>query len=205
MQNVIETAANTSAKWQELISSLTNKADTYDREATELAHEREGLLLDAEMGVAGAAKRLKELDEKIATSRREAAVKREAVQQAQRRLADARDAEAAEAERARQKELRTLASSALHHAEEFTASLRQAANAGAALKLVVQNMLSRSTPGECRNIDRLLEYGPYMRAAEFAGLRTHLEFQGYTGLKEHIVALEDALAVHIGTWLTTKE
>jgi len=63
-------------------------------------------------------------------------VKREAIQLAQIRLADARKAEAAEAERARHKELAVLASVAIRHATEYTAALRQAVRAGAALKLV---------------------------------------------------------------------
>jgi hypothetical protein len=64
-------------------------------------------------------------------------------------------------------------------------------------------MLARAAPGERKNIDRLLERGPYMRAAEHSGLRAHLEFPGYTGPKEHLIALDAALAVHLGAWTTT--
>jgi hypothetical protein len=90
----------------------------------------------------------------------------------------------------------------MRHAGEFSASLRQAASAGAALKLVVQNMNARATSGERKNIDRILEHGIYMRAAEHAGMRAHLEFVGYTGPREHLVTLDDALAVHLGAWIT---
>jgi len=205
MQQTAEATENTPAKWESLIANLTSRADTCDREARELAHEREGLLLDAELGIGGAAKRVAKLDEEIFHRNQEAAQKREAIRQAETRLAEARQREVAEAERVRQNELCTLASAAMRHAEEFSASLRQVASAGSALKLVIQNMLSRATPGERKNIDRLLEVGPYMRAAEHAGLRAHLEFAGYTGLKEHVVPLDDALAIHLGTWLTAKK
>ena len=159
-----------------IITDLTNKADAYETEIRELTREREGLIpFDAELGTTGAAKRLKELDDKIAARRHDAAQKREAIQQAETRLADARQTEAADAERARQKELGGLASVAMRHAEEFSANLRQAASAGAALKLVVQNMTARATPGERQHLNRLMETGPYMRCAEHAGLRAHVE------------------------------
>jgi hypothetical protein len=202
MQPTAETEQNTPAKWESLIAALTGRADACDREAKELAHERDGLLLDAEMGVGGATKRVAKLEEEIAQRTREAAQKREAIQQAKSRLAEARQTEAAEAEHSRQKELCTLASAAMRHAGEFSASLRQAASADAALKLVIQNMLSRATQGERKNIDRLLERGPYMRAAEHAGLRACLDFAPYTGPQEHLAGLNDALAVHLGAWIT---
>ena len=195
-------SGNNPKEWESLIANLTGRADACHREVKELAREREGLLLDVEIGTAGAAKRVAKLDEEIAQRTREAAQKRETVQQAETLLADARQTEVAEAERARQKELCALASVAMRHAEEFSASLQHAASAGAALKLVVQNMTARATPGERRSLDRLLEYGHYMRAAEHAGMRAHLEFPGYTGLKEHLVPLDDALAVHLGPWIT---
>ena len=202
MQPPSDTSGTARTKWESLITALASRADSCDREAKELAHEREGLLLDAEMGVGGAAKRVAKLDEEIAHRTREAVQKRETIRQAQTRLADARQTEAAESERTRQKNLSTLASAAMRHAEEFSASLRQAANAGAALKLVVQNMTARAAPGERKHIDRLLEVGPYMRAAEHAGMRAHLEFPGYNGLKAHLMPLEDALAIHLGAWIT---
>src|ERR1035437_9648390 len=102
MQQAAETADNTPAKWESLIATFTRRADACDREAKELAHERESLLLDAEMGIDGAAKRMAKLDEQIAQRTREAAQKREAIEQARGRLADARQTEAADAERTRQ-------------------------------------------------------------------------------------------------------
>ena len=203
MQQTAETIDDSPAKWESLIAVFASRADACDREAKGLANEREGLLLDAELGIGSAAKRVAKLDDEIVQRVREAAQKREAIEQARRRLADARQTEAADAERTRQKELCTLASAALRHAEGFSDSLRQAASAGAQLKLVVQNMSSRATPGERKNIDRILEHGIYMRAAEHAGLRAHLEFPGYTGPKEHLVTLDNALAVHLGAWITT--
>src|ERR1700722_19314067 len=98
MQQTAEATENAPSKWVPLIATLSGRADACDREAKELAHERESLLLDAEMGIAGAAKRVSKLDEEIAQRTREAAQKREAIRQAETRLADARRMEAAEAE-----------------------------------------------------------------------------------------------------------
>jgi hypothetical protein len=70
---------------------------------------------------------------------------------------------------------------------------------------VIQNMLSRATPQESRGLNQLLGYGAFMRAAEHAGMRAHLEFESYRGLKEHIVPLEEDLAGRLERWLKGKE
>ena len=199
------TTENTVQRWESVIADLTAKSNAIETEVTALSQERQNLILDAELGVNGAAKRLAKLNEEINHKTRHVAVKREAIEQAKHRLAEAREAEAAIAEQNRQSELRTLASAVLKHATEFGAGLQHATQAGSALKLVVKNMIERATPVERSSLNQLLEPGPYMRAAERAGLRAYIEFQSYPGLREHLVALEDALSAHIGRWLEPDE
>jgi hypothetical protein len=47
----------------------------------------------------------------------------------------------------------------------------------------------------------LLQPGVWMRGAEHAGLRSHLEFAAYNGERSHVVALEDALSGFLERWL----
>ena len=121
--------------------------------------------------------------------------------QAEQSRVKAAQAEAETAERVRQEELSTLATAAARHAAEFTAALSQAVKAGAACKMTIQNMLSRATPEESTAWNQLLGSGPYMRAAEHAGLRAHLEFESYRGLKEHVAPLEETLAAYLERWI----
>src|SRR5215469_15293188 len=110
------TTENTAQRWESIIADLTAKANASEVDVTELSHARQSVILDAELGVNGAAHRLAKLDGEIALKTRDVAVKREAIEQARNRLSEARAAESAIAERARQAELRTLASTAVKHA-----------------------------------------------------------------------------------------
>lgn len=194
---------NAPAKWESVIADLTDKQKAARENAELLQTERQNLALEAAMGGADAKKKLDKANAELARLTAEAEDRETAIRQAQQRLGAAREAEASKAEHARRNELEILAATAIHHAEEFTASLRQASSAGAQLKLIVRNMILRATPAEQAQLNRLLEPGIYMRAAQHAGLRSHLEFAGYTGLPEHIVSLEAALKVHLGRWITT--
>jgi hypothetical protein len=68
---LLDKTDDTPTMWESLIVRLDSKAAYWDRELEELLQEREGLLLDAEPGIAGAAKRLAKIDEEIARSRKE--------------------------------------------------------------------------------------------------------------------------------------
>jgi hypothetical protein len=73
--------------------------------------------------------------------------------------------------------------------------------AGAALKLVIQNMANRANTSEQPNLDRILQRGPFMRCAEFAGLSPFIEFQKFPGSRDQVVALETELSIYLGKWL----
>jgi hypothetical protein len=187
------------------MEKFSAKVDGLEAKMKSLVHEREGLLLDAELGLNGAAKKLQKVDEEIAGIRRDCQTTREAFVQAQQRLDAAKQAEAAEAEKARQKELRALARAAHAQAGEFTAALNQCVAAGQSMRMVVRNMLQRATRDERPMMERLLESGPTMRAAEAAGLRALVEFQSYPGPREHLTPLDEALAVFLGGWLAEEK
>jgi hypothetical protein len=198
-----DNTVNTVPRWESVIAELTTKQQSARQHVEQLQEQKRDLALEAAMGGADARKKLDKANAELARLTLESDDWDAAIAQAQNWLADAREAEVAEAEQERRSEMRTLASAALRHAAEFDVCLRQASNAGAALKLAIQNALARATPDERRNLDRLLEAGPYMRAAEYAGLRAHLEFQAYPGLKAHITSLEETVPLFIGNWLTS--
>jgi len=198
---MIATTQDTAARWESVIADLTVKANNYDNQASELSQQRDALTLDAELGQDGAARQLTKLLNDIAVKQSAASNARTALRQAQHRLEEARKAEAEIADRQRQAELSRLATVVIQHAAEFTDALRQAVKAGAALKLVIQNMLNRAGDGERPNLDRILQRGPFQRCAEFAGLNTFVEFQKYPGPRDQVVALEDELSVYLGKWL----
>lgn len=201
-----ELAENAPARWESIITDLTAKQQTAREHVEQLRTQKRDLALEAAMGGADARKKLEKANAELARLTLESDDWDAAIAQAQRHLADAREAEAAEAEKKRKAEMRALASTVVRHAEEFTSSLRQATKAGEALKLVIRNMIARANPQERVHLDQLLQTGgPYMRAAEHAGLRAHIEFMGYPGPREHILALEDAISIHLGGWLIKEE
>jgi hypothetical protein len=196
---------NTVDGWTAVAADLAAKANRYQTEAAELVQARDALALDAELGQDGAARRLQKILGEIASKEAAAQSLRTAIAQAQAHLATARKTEAEAAERQRQEKLSALAARAMRHAAEFTDALRKTIEAGNEAKAVVRAMLALATPGEQPNVDQLLRTGPYMRAAEHAGLKAFVEFQGYPGLREHVVALEGSFKVHLGRWLKGNE
>jgi tRNA A-37 threonylcarbamoyl transferase component Bud32 len=182
MQHLMNHSDDNSAKWADVIASLTDKADGYDRELMELAQERQGLVLDAEMGAAGAVKRLKRVDEEIAQRSRDAAVKRKAIQQAQIRLEAARAAEAAAAEQLRRSQMASRSEEVLTHARAYSESLRQAVEAGLACRAVLREMTEKGGVGflvmeylEGETLAARVDRGP-MPAAE--AVRCGIEIAG---------------------------
>jgi hypothetical protein len=176
-----------------VIATLAEKAEAFDREAEELSCERRGLLLDAELGISGAAKRLTKLDDEIAHRTREATVKREAIQQARSRLEEAHKLEAEAAEQRRRARMSALAAEAVLLAKEFDFGLTHAVEAGSKLSGVLTAMSAQASgEHELGVIRRLSQRGPYQRACENAGLRRYIEFAPYPGLKKDIVPRSEA-------------
>jgi hypothetical protein len=193
--------ANTTAKWEGVIADLAAKRQRASEHTERLCVEKQQLALEVAMGGGDAKKKLDKINSELARLAAESDLWGTAMGQAEAEKRKAEHAEAEAADRARQQELSTLATAAVRHAAEYTAALRQAAKAGASVKLVIQNMLSRATPQESRGLNQLLGCGAFMRAAEHAGMRAHLEFESYRGLKEHVVALEADLAGRLERWL----
>jgi len=194
-------AENTPGNWGGIIDDLTTKRQAAHRHLEQLRAQKRELALEAAMGGGDAKKRLEKTNAELSKLAFEIDDWDVAITQAQAAKEQAEKSAAEAAERARQEELSVLAATAVRHAAEFSASLRQAVKVGATLKMVIANMLGRATPDERPYLSRLLEAGPFMRAAEHAGLKAHMEFQGYPGPRDHVVALEDALAILLDRWL----
>jgi hypothetical protein len=58
-----------------------------------------------------------------------------------------------------------------------------------------------ATAAERPNLDRILQPGCYMRAAQYAGLQAFIEFRGYPGPREHVTALEAEIGIYLSKWL----
>ena len=76
---------NTTAGWRDVMAKFSVRVDGFETKMKSLVHEREGLLLDAGLGLNGAAKKLQKVDEEIAEIRRDCQTTREAFVQAQQR------------------------------------------------------------------------------------------------------------------------
>jgi hypothetical protein len=205
VQTAVTEPAHTTVGWRTILEKFSAKVDGLEAKMKSLVHEREGLLLDAELGLNGAAKKLQKVDEEIAGIRRDCQTTREAIVQAQQRHDAAKQAEAAEAEKQRTEQLRALAVAAREQAKQFTAALNQTVSAGSSLRMIVRNMSQRATKEERPMIQNLLESGVFMRAAEGANLRSLLEFQSYPGPREHLTPLDEALSVFLGRWLAEEK
>jgi flagellar motor protein MotB len=197
----METATN----WNTTIDGMTAQRAHALETLAQLRAEKAKLALEAAMGGVEAQRKLAKINAKLNEIALDVDTWEQALAEAESKRREVEALRAREAGTARQAELSTLASTAMRHAAEFTDALRQAVKAGASLKLVVQNMLARASDTERPYLDRLLEAGPFMRAAEFVGLRSHLEFAPYPGPQAHILALEDALAVYLSRWLQPPE
>ena len=201
----MQLATNTAEGWCAVITDLTIKQQAARDHTERLRIEKQRLALEAAMGGTESKKRLREINAELARLTLEGDDWDAAITQAETAQRQAAQAESAAAERQRQEQLSRLASAAIRHATEYTAAMCQAVEAGASVKLVIQDMLKSATPQESQSLDRLLRPNPYMRGAEHAGLRNHLEFQNYPGPREHVVPLEEALAASLARWLNGRE
>jgi len=195
------TTENTVTGWAGVIADLSAKRQAAAEHAGRLRARKQELALEAGMGSDTARKELAKINAELARLALENDDWDSAIRQAESEKQRAERAEKDAAERERQVELSKLAAVVIGHAAEFTAALQQAVKAGAALKLVVQNMLNRASASEQPNLDRILQRGPFQRAAEYAGLNTFVEFQKYPGARDHITALQDELAIYLSKWL----
>jgi hypothetical protein len=198
-------AENTSQRWESVIKDLTGRQRAISDHTERLRAQKRDLVLDAALGSADAKKKLEKINAELTRSAFEVDEWNEAIVQAQVQLEAAGKAEAEAAIRARHKELAALALVAVHHARTYTAALKQAATAADVLKRVVENMKSVAAPEERQGLDHLLGTGPFMRAAEYAGLRHHIEFAAYPGPQSHVGAMEDELTAHLERWLTSAD
>jgi chromosome segregation ATPase len=105
----------TTEQWAGVLADLTSKARTYDTEIADLVSDRDGLALDAELGVDGASRKLQKINADLAGKQTAAQSLRTAIAQAQRYLEEARGAEADAAEQERQEQI--AASLELYFAE----------------------------------------------------------------------------------------
>ncbi len=192
---------NKPTRWERVITDLAAKRLTTRDSLGQLRAQKRDLVLEAAMGGRDAKKRLESVNAELSKLAFEIDDWDVALSQAEQAKRQAEQFAAETAERARLEEMSRLAAAVMRHAAEFTDAIRQAVKAGSVLKMAVANMLARATPEERPQLNRLLEPGSYMRGAEFAGLRSHLEFASYAGPKAHVVALEDALSIFLGRWL----
>jgi chromosome segregation ATPase len=198
------TTENTVTGWAGVIADLSAKRQAAQAHAQELRNQKAALALEAAMGSDAAKKQVTKLNQELAHLTLEADDWDSAIRQAESEKQKAEQAEKDAAERERQAELSRLASTAINHAAEFTASLQQAVKAGAAVKAVIQKMLPLARPDEMTNLNRILERGPFMRCAQWAGLQPFIEFQDYPGPKDHITALQTELSIYLGKWLNNQ-
>ena len=188
----------TTAGWAGVIADLQSKQQAAREHAEQLQAQKRALALESAMGSPEAKKQLTKINGELTRMALEGEDWTAALSQAEasRQLAEQTEKDAAERER--QAELSALAATVINHA---SAALQQAVKAGAALKLVIQNMINRANTSEQPNLDRILQRSCYMRAAQFAGLQSFVEFQGYPGPKDQVVALETEIGVYLGKWL----
>jgi hypothetical protein len=193
--------ARTAAEWSQVISDLAAKQRLANEHAAELRQRKSELALASSLGEESAKKELVSITRELTRIAAEGDDYALALAQAETEKQKASVVEAEAAERERMAAMGVIAQRVIDHAAKFTAHLRSAVVSGRAVKEAAGEMLALAKPEERARIDKLLQPHAYMRCAEFAGLRDHLEFQGYPGPREHLVELEQELAVHLRAWL----
>jgi chromosome segregation ATPase len=134
---------NTIDDWSGVVADLTAKRQAAHEHLQQLRAQKRELALEAAMGGGEAKKRLERTNAELSKLAFEIDDWDVAIVQAQAEKEQAEKSLAEVAEQARQKELSMLALAAVRHAAEYTASLRQAVKAGAALKMVVAHWSMR--------------------------------------------------------------
>jgi len=193
---------NRTRGWSGLIAHLTAKRQSAAEHIEQLRTQKRELALEAAMGSADAKKRLKEINTELARVALDVDDFDMALKQAEAGRGQAEQAAAEAAQREREAEMGKLARQLLKKAAEYTAAAGAMCDAAEGVKTLAHAMIALAKPEEMAGLNRLLEPAPYMRAAEHAGLRDHLEFRPYPGPREHVVALEEELALHLSRWIT---
>lgn len=197
-------AAKTTEQWQAVISDLSRRHASAAEQAQKLKRRKAEISLDAAMGSDTAKRELSKLNGELSRIAAEAEDLAAATGQAEAQQQEAAAREAEAGERKRLDRMGELSAAAIKHAAEFTAALQQAARAGAAVREAAHAMLSIAHGDhEVSTLNRVAAVHPYMRAAEFAGMRRFIEFQGYPGEPRHIQPLEREVAAILADWLPT--
>jgi len=187
--------------WAGVIADLQSKQQAAREHAEQLQAQKHALALESAMGSPEAKKALTKINAELSRLALEGDDWHAALTQAEASKKLAEQAEAETADRQRQAELSKLATTVIGHAAAYTKALREAVDAGERLKQTIRQMIPLARPDEMANLNRILEAGCWMRCAQFAGLRTHIDFRPYVGPAEHLGPLETELAVYLGKWL----
>jgi chromosome segregation ATPase len=201
MNSTLSTEHNTVQGWTDVIATLTQQQGEDAQRIQQLQTEKRALSLDAALGNEEARKKLQNLNATLTTLAFDADNLQVALTQAQEGKKKAEQAIRDTAEKQRLAELSELATEAIEKAADYTRYIRAAVIAGQEARLILREMTRTAKPGEQTNLNRLMDYAPYERAAEFLGLRDFIETRAYTGPKEHLVPLEDEFATLLGRWL----
>jgi hypothetical protein len=190
------------SEWESVLRDLEARRAAAHGHQAELRERKADISLQASLGDESARKELKEINKSLASMMGEADDYDSALTEANARLKQAQADAADKAERERMAAMSVIARKVLNHAAVFTGELRSAVESARAVKAATAEMIRLATPEERSGLDRILRPEPYMRCAEFAGLRDGiLEFVMYPGPKAHIVALEEELSVYLSRWL----
>jgi predicted RNase H-like nuclease (RuvC/YqgF family) len=202
---MVTTENKSSQEWQQIITDLSAKTRGLETEVTEFIHDRDGLTLDAELGIDGAGKRIQKLSTEIAGRQTSLQNLKSAITQAQARLAESRKAEAAEAERERQLH---IAAVLREYSEEITAIdslLVQLASRFQSAKLCLDRACDLMTSEEQTPIQQLRSlWGPTLAAAH-VGLGDFLELGPKAGNYTHRQPLLAFIGPFVNRWLKREE
>jgi hypothetical protein len=198
MLSTLSTEPNSVQHWTEVIAQLTTKQQQANQHIERLRAEKRSLALEAALGSEPAKKKLDKINAeltKLAFDADDFVVAIAAATAEKQRAEQAvKDAE----ERQWHSELCKIAGTAIAAAAKYTEAVRSAVTAGRAAReaLRAMTMLTKSDS----NLQRLLDSSPFMRTAEFEGLREFLEFAPYRGPKEHLGPLESEFESLLGRW-----
>lgn len=192
---------STVEEWSGVLTDLSMKQNEAKDHLDSLRKQKQELSLEAALGSSDAKQKLDAINSELGRLVLEFEDYESAIRQAEAARIQAERIEAERVEKIRQSELSSLTETALRQASEFDATLVQLVLVGDSIKTLVNEMLKVATPQESPSIDRLLEFGVWMRAAEHAGLRSFLQFQGYSGDRSHLVPLEESLKTFLSRWI----
>jgi hypothetical protein len=189
------------ARWSGVIADLTKKKQAAEAHLEQLREHKRALRLEAGMGSGDAQKLLNKLNGDLHRDALALDDIQGSIQDAEKKLAEARQAAAADAEHKRQSNMRRIANRAIKAASQYSSELKSACEAAQTAKAEVHNMLQLARPEERATLDRLLRVGPFMRGAQSCGLRQHLDFMGYPGLAADVRPLESEFMANLEPFL----